>query len=196
MWKMWQNHVERVRLSDVSHLIQDGDLLLCRNSRRIGDVLVSAASRSQYVHAGMAYRDGELRIVDVLQFSGGRNRLLADEVADYPGRYDVFKVDRRFREFDRDKAVAFMLQYCGTDYGWWNVIRASMRHLAFIRLLIPPLTDDQANGTYPPFCSQAVANACRHAGVDPVPNLADRATEPGDLARSLLFRYMFTLGGV
>jgi hypothetical protein len=33
-------------------------------------------------------------------------------------------------------------------------------------------------------------------GVDPVPHLADRLTEPADLARSPFFRYRFTLSGV
>ena len=33
-------------------------------------------------------------------------------------------------------------------------------------------------------------------GVDPVPHLADRLTEPADLARSPFFRYRFTLAGV
>jgi hypothetical protein len=37
--------------------------------------------------------------------------------------------------------------------------------------------------------------ACRAGGVDPVPNLADRLTEPADLARSPFFEYRFTLGG-
>jgi hypothetical protein len=31
------------------------------------------------------------------------------------------------------------------------------------------------------------------AGIDPVPNLNDRITEPNDLARSSLFEYRFTL---
>ena len=40
---------------------------------------------------------------------------------------------------------------------------------------------------------EAVSRACRRGGVDPVPNLADRLTEPGDLARSAFFGYRFTL---
>ena len=35
--------------------------------------------------------------------------------------------------------------------------------------------------------------AMRAGGVDPVPNLADRLTEPGDLARSAFYEYRFTL---
>ena len=35
--------------------------------------------------------------------------------------------------------------------------------------------------------------ADREGGIDPVPNLADRLTEPADLSRSAFFRYQFTL---
>jgi hypothetical protein len=53
--------------------------------------------------------------------------------------------------------------------------------------------DDAADGR-PPFCSQACAYADRVGGaVDPVRNLADRLTEPSDLARSPFYAYLFTL---
>ncbi len=46
----------------------------------------------------------------------------------------------------------------------------------------------------PPFCSHACAMADRlGGGVDPVKHLADRLTEPADLARSPFYRYRFTL---
>jgi hypothetical protein len=194
MWR-GQNPLRFVQYESVQSSIKNADLLLCRTGRRLCDLAISAAARSPYVHAGMAaWIDGKLSIVDVLQFHGGRIVPLADEVSRHPGRYDVYRANTiRFPELDRDAAVEQMRHYADGQYGWWNVVRASLRHLAFVRLLIPPLTDDKANGTYPPFCSQAAGTAYREAGVDPVPNLADRVTEPGDLARSLLFSYFCTL---
>ena len=57
-----------------------------------------------------------------------------------------------------------------------------------------PETDDKAVDSRPPFCSHACAMADRiGGGVDPVPHLADRLTEPADLARSPFYRYLFTL---
>ena len=53
--------------------------------------------------------------------------------------------------------------------------------------------DEQRKDGDPPFCSEAVSIAVQAGGVDPVPTLADRYTEPGDLARSLFFHYRFTL---
>ena len=181
--------------------IKSADLLLCRVKHGIGNKAISVVGRSPYVHAGMAawLRDetGEsrLHIVDVLQWHGGRKRLLADEVADYPGRYDLFTVNTdRFPEFDCDGAVQHMLQYADGQYGWWNVFRVSCRHMPLVRFLLPPMTDDKANGAHLPFCSQAVADADRRGGgVDPVLHLSDRATEPGDLARSWLYRRQFSL---
>jgi hypothetical protein len=85
-----------------------------------------------------------------------------------------------------------MIEITGRRYGWWSLLWVAMVHLPVVRLLVRPDTDDSANGSLP-FCSQAVARACRAGGVDPVPNLADRLTEPGDLARSVFFRYRFTL---
>jgi hypothetical protein len=58
--------------------------------------------------------------------------------------------------------------------------------------LCPAKTDDALDGSLP-FCSQAVARAYREGWRDLVPCLADRYTEPGDLARSALLQYQFTL---
>jgi hypothetical protein len=54
--------------------------------------------------------------------------------------------------------------------------------------------EDDAIDRRPPFCSQACAMVDRiGGGVDPVPHLADRLTEPADLARSPFYRYELTL---
>jgi len=85
-----------------------------------------------------------------------------------------------------------MIRFTGTRYGWWNLAKAALRHMPIFRLFVRANTNDEANGS-PPFCSNAVAAACRAGGVDPVKMLADAATEPGDLARSPFYRYRFTL---
>jgi hypothetical protein len=63
-----------------------------------------------------------------------------------------------------------------------------------VRWFVRPETDDRACDARPPFCSHACAMADRiGGGVDPVPHLADRLTEPADLARSPLYEYRFSL---
>jgi hypothetical protein len=69
-----------------------------------------------------------------------------------------------------------------------------MLHLPLVRLAVRANVDDGAIDRRPPFCSHACAMADRlGGGVDPVPHLADRLTEPADLARSPFYEYLFTL---
>jgi hypothetical protein len=87
-----------------------------------------------------------------------------------------------------------MRRLAGCDYGYRNVAAAALLHLPLVRLFARPETDDTQPSRYPPFCSEAIAFAERTGGgVDVVPNLADRLTEPSDLARSLFYKYRFTL---
>lgn len=99
-----------------------------------------------------------------------------------------------------------MIEITGIDYGWVNLARAALLHLPVIRFLVRPEERDDGGSqesevahasppslSLPPFCSQAVSSAMRAGGIDPAPNLADRLTEPGDLARSPVYAYKFTL---
>jgi hypothetical protein len=74
------------------------------------------------------------------------------------------------------------------------VATAALLHLPLVRWFVKPELDDNAIDRRPPFCSQACAMADRQGGgVDPVKDLADRLTEPADLARSPFYQYRFTL---
>ncbi len=173
--------------------VADGDLLLFRHSRGIVGELIGIAGRSEYCHAAMAaWWNGRLMCLETVQGRGGRAVLLSNLVAREPGLIDVYRANANRRRFNRDAAVGAMIDITGRRYGWWSLLKASTVHLPVFRFLVVPDTDDAANGSLP-FCSQAVARACRAGGADPVPNLADRLTEPGDLARSPFFRYRFTL---
>jgi len=93
--------------------------------------------------------------------------------------------------------VQYMRRLAGCDYGYVGVMKAALRHLPLWRFLVRPDLNDRRQSSQPPYCSQACAMADRLGGqVDPVPHLADRLTEPGDLARSPFYRYRFTLAGV
>lgn len=121
------------------------------------------------------------------------------------------------------EVVETMKRLTGTRYGWASLLKTGLRHMPVVRWFLPPPTNDNkpsltgGDGTgteattgsesapscgsmnthslvaSPPYCSEAISRAYRLAGCDPTPNLADRATEPGDLARSTLFTYRFTL---
>ena len=120
---------------------------------------------------------------------GGRSVPLAAQVARHPGRIEWWPI-RDHDHYDRAGAVREMLRLTGMKYGWWSVAKAMLLHLPIIRAFVRPERGDVGVVAHPPYCSEAVAWACRvGGGVDPVPNLPDRLTEPADLARSLLYRF-------
>ncbi len=76
-----------------------------------------------------------------------------------------------------------MRRLVGCDYGYTSVLAAAMLHLPVVRLAVRATVEDLSIDRRPPFCSQACAMADRIAGgVDPVPHLADRLTEPADFS--------------
>lgn len=181
-----------VAYSDVRHEIRDADLLLFRSHNWFSR-LISVAGRSQYSHAAMTgwWKD-RLMCVEMIR-GGGRAQLLSNLVSRWPGVIDIYRANANHRRFSRERALGAMIGITGRRYGWFNLSRAALLHLPVFRFLASPNTDDFDASTWPPFCSQAVAAADRAGGVDPVPNLADRLTEPGDLSRSPFYSYRFTL---
>jgi hypothetical protein len=180
------------KYADVRRDICNADLLLFRRRNRVTQ-LIAVAGRSEYVHAAMAgwWKD-RLMCVEMTS-GGGRAQLLSNIVARWPGVVDVYRANAARRRFSRERALLAMIGITGKRYGWANLCRAALLHLPVFRFLATPDTNDLEATRWPPFCSQAVAMADRAGGVDPVPNLADRLTEPGDLARSAFFDYRFTL---
>lgn len=188
-----------VNLTEAASDIRDGDLLLFRGRGAVAR-MISVAGRSDYTHAARAVWWGnDLFCCEVRELKGGRAVSLESQVERYPGAIDVFEVNpsNRWREFNRRGAVRYMRRLAGCDYGYRGVWLAALRHLPIWRFFVGADSDDRHVASQPPFCSQACAMADRvGGGVDPVPQLADRLTEPADLARSPFYRYRFTLGGV
>ncbi|MEM8944116.1 MAG: hypothetical protein AAGD11_02955 [Planctomycetota bacterium] len=188
-----------VSLTEYQSSIRDGDLLLYRGGGLLSK-LIATAGRSPYTHAARAVWWGDLLFCcEVRELKGGRAVTLASQVRRFPGRIDVFEANpsRRWQAYDRRGALRYMRRLAGCDYGYFGVLKAALRHLPFWRFLVRPDTNDLRETSEPPFCSQACAMADRiGGGVDPVPHLADRVTEPADLARSPFYRYRFTLAEV
>lgn len=172
-------------------LIHTADLLLFRRPRS----LIAIGNRGIHSHAAKASWWGEnLCCLEVREWVGGRVSSLASQVERYPGLIDVYRVTDSY-QFNREGADYVMRCIAlNTRYGWWNLYQASLLHLFGVRLFVEPNLDDTYHDSYPPFCSQATAYADRvGGGIDPVPNLADKITEPTDLARSAAYRPLFTL---
>lgn len=172
--------------------LYDGDLLLFR---RRG--LISIAGRGVHSHAAKVAWWGETPFcVEVREWYGGRAVTLESQVKRSPGRIDVFRVnpENRWPEYDRFASTRYMRRLAGCDYGYGSVATAALLHLPIVRTFVMAEVEDDAVDRRPPFCSQACAMADRiGGGVDPTPHLADRLTEPADLARSPFYQYAFTL---
>lgn len=121
---------------------------------------------------------------------------------------------RRGEYYDRYGADAKMRQFAGMKYGYWAVAKTWLAKspllwtvatiarwfptcrwaAAALKKLAPEVTNDNEMSEHPVYCSAACAIADRlGGGVDPVPHLADAFVEPGDLARSMFYKYIGTL---
>ena len=199
--KFGLNAVDRtfVRLSHSKARIRDGDLMLFRG-RGVVSRLIGVAGRSEYSHAARVVWWGDMLFCcEVRELKGGRAVTLESQVRRFPRQIDVFETNpgNRWKEYDRSGAMRYMRRLAGCDYGYFGVLQAALRHLPVWRFWIRPDMNDKRITSRPPYCSEACALADRlGGGVDPVPHLADRVTEPADLARSPFYRYRFTLSGV
>ncbi len=197
--------IER-KLSEVAHEIWDADQLLYRNKGFPSDgplsAMVRIAGRSDYSHSAKAIRlvnkkDSTLFVVETREWEGAGIAALATQVEKYPGQIDVFRTNpHNFTEYSRTAAADFIRRYEGARYGYGAVLRASLDFLPVVRWLGKHEYNlDNGNKKEKwPFCSQLCTMADDlGGGFDPVPNLANWITLPGDQARSLFYRYMFTL---
>ena len=191
-----------VPFSEAAPQIQDGDLLLWRPHggliARVRGGVVARLTRGEHCHASKAaWKDGILTTIGTEEGRGGVEEPLEPLVRRYPGRIDVYETNpgNRWPDYDRVASIAWTRRHVGEPYGWRATVRCALSRFIFLRWLpwFAPNRDDDANGR-PPNCS-ALCSMSDHlgGGVDPVPGLADNATEPVNLARSPFYRYRFTL---
>ena len=183
-----------LRYEDARHRIGNGDLLLFR-AHSLSSKIIQAVGRSAYSHAAMAVWCRQFDILfccEVREFCGARAVTLSSQVDRFSGQIDVFGVVNE--SFNRDGAAGEMLRKTGAAYGYTAICCSALIHAPFLRFFFRPNFRDSNGGWLPEYCSAAVANAARIGGkVDPVHNLNDVWSEPGDLGRSLLWNYSFTL---
>lgn len=191
------NHRHVVELCDVTRDYTQKHLhtaaVLLWRSRSCVSRLIRAGGRSDYSHAALAlWERGVWCVGEVREWYGGRVVTLESQVRRYPGQIDVYRA-RPQSGLRTNLAAAAMLRLAGADYGYAAVLRASLAHLPILRLFARVDFDDSSDDGRPPYCSAAVNAAMRAGGLDLVSNLADRFTEPGDIARSPLLEYSCTL---
>lgn len=164
-------------------------------------ILIAVTGRSAYCHAGLLVRvRSQWMVAELVEGVGGRLYPLDQAIRRHPGAIDVYRVDLfRPPDWNASQAVEAMLHLVGVGYGYSAVLRSWLLHLPIVRLVAARFArekrfDDLGSDPRPMFCSAGVSWALRYGGgVDPVANLADHYTEPGDLARSAALRYQLTL---
>lgn len=176
----------------------DSDLLLFRGQSWVSRI-IAWAGRGEASHAAKAvwYQDVPM-VAEVRELRGGRLVTLASQVQRYPGLIDVYETnpDGKWPEYNRERATRMMVNFAGCDYGYWGVLAAAMRHLPLWRSKLAAAVEHRNAKAQPPFCSHACSlSDYMGGGVDPVPDLDDKLTEPADLARSHFYRYRYTIAG-
>ncbi len=174
-----------------------GDWLLYRRSQKLSNRLIGISGRNNCYHAGMmVWWGGTPMIIHTVQWKGCVGVNLKSEVRKYPGQIEVRRPDKkRWPEYNEAKAIVYMREATGNEYGWWNLLRTGLRHMAVIRLFVSPPPRFDGNGGLP-YCSALLDAATLAGGVDVVRDLAGSMTEPADLARTLFAVPQYVLEGV
>lgn len=185
--------------------IKEADILLFRrpNFPNIG-WWISKFTFSPYSHIGLAtIENGLPYCLEFREFIGSRRKNIIEYINE-GAKIDVFRVPSRIHfedtghykelNFSAKKALKITSmgkEMLGKGYGWKNILSIFETYIPFIRLL--KYVDKDANGdNY--VCSTFVSYLYRKYYIDLCSFLADDYTTPGDIARSPILFYQFTLG--
>ncbi len=204
---------------EIRNYINEGDVLLFRGKGFISK-FISAPSETTYSHIATSSwvngnsntDDGSLECVEFREGSGGRAINLSHAVKSNPDAIDVYRPSSRFEKiifnnnlkttksewikFNGKKVTHTMRKMTGLPYGWKRIWWMAKHKLAIIRLLVDKskLMHDELQDIIYPVCSTAISYSFNTHGYDLIRNRSDEATEPGDIAKSPLLNYLFTLG--
>lgn len=203
-----------IQYKDAKKLICEADVLLFRPQTWIGR-LICIYSQSPYSHVGLAHwYNNELYCLEMREFKGARS-VQVDNYIKSDTKIDVFRVcncicqpqikkgyddyyfQRQYHPFTDDIAKkitdhALNLVLKNTDYGYILILKMLRTYLPFIRFWHRPKYQDNNGDLY--VCSTLITKTYRKYYKDPVEFLADEYTKPGDIARSSIFTYLFTIG--
>lgn len=177
--------------------LQQGDLLQYRGNTIISE-MIRFATHGDHAHSAMLRIDslGRADVLEIREFVGGRATPLLGQVLMHDRRIDVYRPRVKvFVDYDPDGAVDVMRELTSRPYGYRGILRLALQRVPiawrFVRL---SASEIEAGSPVAPFCSHAIAHACRvGGGVDPVPRKRDDLVTPADLTWSLLFDYVCTL---
>jgi hypothetical protein len=202
--------------------LRAGDVLLFRGTG-FGSRLIRRAGRSDYSHAALVLlAAGRVLVAESREPSlwppaaGGCRVLPLSSVLSALTQVDVYRVDlagapsgapSTLSADDEDRITGEAWTHLGQPYGTWNILRLALGRLLLPLALLPGRvgafvrgrswysTNDLLPSGPAMVCSEYVARCYGAAGLDLVPRLSDRDTEPGDLARCPLLAHVATFPG-
>lgn len=194
------------------NLIKEGDILLFRGSGFIA-FFIKSFTNNPYTHIGLAsYHNGKnlLELIEIREFYGGRSVNLASQLKKNPNNIDVYRISSPVYEYKskldsegnlqieqlkleyNGRVVSNALRFLtGISYGYKRIFEIWLRHAPVLRLFVP--WDFQENKDVYPICSSAISYVIRENFTDLVHFSPDKRTSPGDISKSPLTNYMFTI---
>lgn len=191
--------------------VKDADILLFKAPffPKIG-WFIAKLSFSKYSHVGIAKIElGELYCIEFREFKRSRKYKVSDYLKE-GAEIDVFRISPSIKQlkFDPDKDIVIIERHVfdqnvvnrllyhaeamvGRKYNWSSIKNMVFTLLPFIRIFSSPNVVDETTRNY--VCSTFVSYLIRRYYVDPCQFLPDSYTKPGDLARSNIINYLFTL---
>ena len=165
--------------------MKDGDILLFRPTSIMG-YIAAFFTWSRYSHAAIVeVIDGVPYCLEVREFLGGRKIELKKYLEESPTVIEVWRPIFVPHSSFGKQVVSRMSDYINTKYGWYHVIMAVV--LRGVRCYGGECSK------HPPFCSEVVSRSYRECGIDLRPDIPDRFTVPGDLAKSHKIQMVDTL---
>ena len=194
-------------------LLNEADVLLFR-AGKFPDVgwWIGKYTHSTYSHVGLAHKPdyNDWGCVEFREFRRSRFYPLEQYITYEGAKIDVFRpvqtvtipyIDEEYQTLSHTYKFSSQiahditntaLELIGKPYSYWTIWQIFKTYVPFVRLR----TQVIKNGTpdHKRFvCSTLVTYAYRTHFIDPVPFLSDEYTTPGDLARSGLFSYLFSI---
>ncbi len=207
--------IKLLHYDKAEELIEEGYVLLFRGTTLISK-FIGAFGTSPYSHVGIASwsnggSDPILELLEYKEFKGSRATSLRNNVIAHNGHIDVFApctrteqsyydveegiVKTKIYSFNGRAITKDFRRYTGLAYSYQRILFMLWFHIPFLRLFTGNnVFNDESNDTPSlPVCSTSVAHFFSKHYVDLVKFKSDEFVEPGDLARSPVLSYLFTL---
>jgi hypothetical protein len=203
-----------LKWAEAQHLLEEGDILLFRAKPSMLGVSywISKYTRSVHSHVSLVtFEDKTPYCLEFREFIGSRLHPLTEEL-EKGEVIDVYRIMRRFQvaEINREtnristkeyefnpKIAKNITNYARSlvtqkvGYSWALIARMSLYFVPVLRLLQYNSIDELKEEAF--VCSTLVSRTYREFFVDLVPGVPDYLTNPGDIAKSGLIYYMFTI---